>query len=112
MAHMKAMHRAMPALLTAQYAGRRCSAVLINEPTSHASSLFRAEGDNDDLDNTNKSFQEGAFATLYTLTKNRQLDASVRLAVLKVVLEFLQASGRKRAGSQQQPTGHVCSLHW
>jgi hypothetical protein len=51
-----------------------------------------ADGDSDDLDNTNKSFQEGAFATLYTLTKSRQLDASVRLAVLKVVLEFLQAS--------------------
>ncbi|WIA14496.1 hypothetical protein OEZ85_003018 [Tetradesmus obliquus] len=49
-----------------------------------------ADGDSDDLDNSNKSFQEGAFATLYTLTKSRQLDASVRLAVLKVVLEFLQ----------------------
>jgi hypothetical protein len=48
------------------------------------------EGETDDLDNTNKSFQEGAFATLYTLTKNRQLDASFRLAALKIVLEFLQ----------------------
>uniref|UniRef100_A0A383VUJ6 PAS domain-containing protein n=1 Tax=Tetradesmus obliquus TaxID=3088 RepID=A0A383VUJ6_TETOB len=48
------------------------------------------EGETDDLDNTNKSFQEGAFATLYTLTKNKQLDASLRLAALKVVLEFLQ----------------------
>jgi hypothetical protein len=52
----------------------------------------RADADADDLDNTNKSFQEGAFATLYTLTKSRQLDASLRLSVLKVVLEFLQAS--------------------
>jgi hypothetical protein len=52
----------------------------------------RADGDADDLDNTNKSFQEGAFATLYTLTKSRQLDASLRLSVRKEVLEFLQAS--------------------
>jgi hypothetical protein len=51
-----------------------------------------ADGDADDLDNTNKSFQEGAFATLYTLTKSRQLDASLRLSILKVVLEFLQVS--------------------
>lgn len=50
------------------------------------------EGETDDLDNTNKSFQEGAFATLYTLTKNKQLDASLRLAALKVVLEFLQVT--------------------
>jgi hypothetical protein len=50
------------------------------------------EGETDDLDNTNKSFQEGAFATLYTLTKNRQLDASIRLAALKIVLEFLQVN--------------------
>jgi hypothetical protein len=55
-----------------------------------------ANGDADDLDNTNKSFQEGAFATLYTLTKSRQLDASLRLSILKVVLEFLQASAGSR----------------
>ncbi|WIA34682.1 hypothetical protein OEZ86_012995 [Tetradesmus obliquus] len=44
----------------------------------------------DEIDTNSKSFQEGAFATLYTLTKNRQLDASLRVAALKVVLEFLQ----------------------
>jgi hypothetical protein len=30
------------------------------------------------------------FATIYTLTSNRGGDTSVRMAVLKVVLEFLQ----------------------
>jgi hypothetical protein len=30
------------------------------------------------------------FATIYTLTNNRGGDTSVRMAVLKVVLEFLQ----------------------
>jgi hypothetical protein len=30
------------------------------------------------------------FATIYTLTNNRGGDTSVRVAVLKVVLEFLQ----------------------
>eukprot|EP00882_Tetradesmus_deserticola_P012154 GHRQ01012877.1.p2 GENE.GHRQ01012877.1~~GHRQ01012877.1.p2 ORF type:complete len:114 (+),score=25.85 GHRQ01012877.1:354-695(+) len=49
-----------------------------------------AEGDTDELDNSNKSFQEGAYATLHTLTKNKQLDASLRLAAVKLVLEFLQ----------------------
>jgi hypothetical protein len=34
--------------------------------------------------------KEGLFATLYTLTKNRSVDTSLRIAGLRVVLEFLQ----------------------
>lgn len=44
----------------------------------------------DDLGSNNKSIQEGVFATLYTLTKNRAMDTSLRIAALRVVLEFLQ----------------------
>lgn len=44
----------------------------------------------DGVDSNNKSIQEGVFATLYTLTKNRALDISLRVASLRVVLEFLQ----------------------
>lgn len=47
-------------------------------------------GDADDLESKNKSVQKAVFATLYTLTKNKTLDASLRVACLRVVLEFLQ----------------------
>lgn len=39
----------------------------------------------------------GVFATLHTLTKDRQLDATIWLAVLKVVLEFLQVGLNARS---------------
>jgi hypothetical protein len=55
--------------------------------------VCRVDGDgSEDTDSNSNSLQEGAFATLCTLTKNRQLDALLRVATLKVVLEFLQVS--------------------
>jgi hypothetical protein len=72
----------------------------ISATTTPAVCCRAAEGESDELDNTNKSFQEGAFATLYTLTKNRQLDASLRLAALKVVLEFLQVGWQQHTALQ------------
>lgn len=48
------------------------------------------EAATDDLGSNNRSLQEGLFATLYTLTKNKALDTSLRVAALRVVLEFLQ----------------------
>jgi hypothetical protein len=44
----------------------------------------------DDLGSNNKSVQEGLFATLYTLTKNKAMDTSLRVAAIRVVVEFLQ----------------------
>jgi hypothetical protein len=44
----------------------------------------------DDLGSNNKSLQEGLFATLYTLTKNKTMDTSLRVAGLRILLEFLQ----------------------
>lgn len=44
----------------------------------------------DDLGSNNKSFQEGLFATVYTLTKNKTMDTSLRVAGLRILLEFLQ----------------------
>jgi hypothetical protein len=44
----------------------------------------------DDLGSNNKSFQELVFGTLYTLTKNKTMDTSLRVAGLRILLEFLQ----------------------
>lgn len=43
-----------------------------------------------DLYNSNKGVQEALFSTLFTLTKNRALDTSQRLAALRIIIEFLQ----------------------
>jgi hypothetical protein len=57
----------------------------------------RASGeDGDDVDTNNKTIQEAVFATIYTLTKSRSLDTSLRVAILRVVLEFLQVRARMR----------------
>jgi hypothetical protein len=48
------------------------------------------EGAGDDLGTNSKSLQEGVYSTLYTLTKNRAMDTSYRVAALRIVLEFLQ----------------------
>lgn len=65
----------------------------------------RPEGEaGDDLGTNNKSIQEGLFATLFTLTKNRAMDQSLRIAGLRVVLEFLQVHAW-RAGASS------CALH-
>ena len=47
-----------------------------------------------DLLSGNKGLEETAFASLYTLTKNRQV-TSVRITALRVVLEFLQVRRRQ-----------------
>eukprot|EP00879_Flechtneria_rotunda_P033604 GHRR01037236.1.p1 GENE.GHRR01037236.1~~GHRR01037236.1.p1 ORF type:complete len:175 (+),score=39.48 GHRR01037236.1:508-1032(+) len=49
-----------------------------------------ANGDEADDLEENKSFREAIYATLYTLTQNRELDTSLRLAVIRVIAEFLQ----------------------
>ncbi|WIA20262.1 hypothetical protein OEZ85_006097 [Tetradesmus obliquus] len=51
-----------------------------------------SSGIDEQVDNleAKKGLLEVVFATLYTLTKNRVLDASLRLATARVVLEFLQ----------------------
>lgn len=50
----------------------------------------RPEGEAGDDFGNSKSIQEGLFATLFTLTKNRAMDTSLRIAGLRVVLEFMQ----------------------
>lgn len=65
----------------------------------------RPEGEaGDDLGTNNKSIQEGLFATLFTLTKNRAMDQSLRIAGLRVVLEFLQVRAWCAGASS-------CALH-
>jgi hypothetical protein len=43
-----------------------------------------------DAGSTNKPL-EALFATVYTLTRNGAMDTSLRIAALRIVLEFLQA---------------------
>lgn len=51
----------------------------------------RADGEaGDDVGSGSSKPIEGLFATIYTLTKNHALDTSRRVAVLRVLLEFLQ----------------------
>jgi hypothetical protein len=55
------------------------------------------------------------FATIYTLTNNRRGDTTVRMAVLKVVLEFLQASKLQRnssTGSAASSMVPACCMHF
>eukprot|EP00877_Chromochloris_zofingiensis_P013209 jgi/Chrzof1/8141/UNPLg00188.t1 len=67
----------------------------VNNDTSDVRALnaFNDKSGNDesisDLIEQNRNLQDGVFAGLYTLTKNRQ-EVSLRLTALRVVLEFLQ----------------------
>ncbi|WIA34679.1 hypothetical protein OEZ86_012993 [Tetradesmus obliquus] len=59
-------------------------------PNTVQDGLEDADNADIDLQNNNKTIRDTMFATIYTLTNNRGGDTSVRMAVLKVVLEFLQ----------------------
>jgi hypothetical protein len=78
--------------LCSHAAAPKCS-----KPTAVVAVLCRPDGADagDALGSSGKSMQEGVFATLYTLTKNKSMDTSLRVASLQVVLEFLQVCAER-----------------
>jgi hypothetical protein len=70
-----------------------------SQPTVAVAVLCRPDGADagDALGSSCKSMQKGVFATLYTLTKNKSMDTSLRVAALRIVLEFLQVCADRQA---------------
>eukprot|EP00775_Hariotina_reticulata_P007054 gene7054-7268_t len=70
------------------------SSIASDNTNTRALATLQSRGDDDgdsdeDLGNR-KSLQEAVFAMLYTLNKDRTLDLSLRFAVIRVVIEYLQ----------------------